>query len=124
MRETKFSEWQNIVIEPRGRAIFRYNAECDEKYEMEIIDYDEVRKSMSAYNLIGELISGRDFLSTVEDGGIMDYDGILGKIYLCGYETNLGLSYCGLHQGDFQVDKKTWENLCEKYNIMVEWCNK
>lgn len=119
-----FSKYDNIIIKPRSRIIFRYNKDSEEKYEIDIIDYDEGRQEMSEYSVIGDLTNGYSFLYEVEDGGIIDYDGCLGKVYVCGYESNLGLSCNGLHQGYFQVDSETWERLCEKYNIMVEWCNK
>lgn len=117
-------KWNNIIVKPRGRIVFRYNKDFANKYEMDIIDYDEGKQEMFENSIIGEFMDGDSFLDIVKCGGIIDYDGCLGKVYVCGYESNLGLSCNGLHQGDFQVDDDTWERLCEEYHIMVEWCNK
>jgi hypothetical protein len=60
----------------------------------------------------------------VDGGSIIDYDGILGEVYINGYESNLGLAHRGLRQGGFLVDGPTWLKLCCEYDIEVEWCNK
>ena len=119
-----FSKWNKIIIKPRGRIVFRYNKECENNYEMDIIEYDEIVREMRDHSLIGDLMRGHAFLNAVEEGYLIDYDGSLGKVYICGYESNLGLSCNMLHQGDFQVDGDTWKQLCDEFDVMVEWCNK
>lgn len=122
--ELKDIKYKNIIIKPRGKVIFRHCSYNEKKYEAEVLNYDDDRASMSEYSVIGDLFTGDDFLACARCGGIMDYDGCLGNVYINGYETNLGLSCNGLHQGYFQVDESTWEDICDEYDVMVEWCNK
>lgn len=75
-------------------------------------------------NICGDMMSGKEFYEHVDSTYIIDYDGILGDVYVNGYKSNLGLSHKGLHQGDFMVDGETWLELCDEFDIEVEWCNK
>lgn len=70
------------------------------------------------------LISGINFLSDVDEHGIIDEDGSLVNVLVDGYVSNLGLSHEYFSQGQFLVTADIWKELCGKYNIQVEWANK
>lgn len=74
--------------------------------------------------ICGDLMTGKEFYEDVDCGGIIDYDGCLGEVFINGYRSNLGLCHRGLCQGGFIVDGPTWLDLCNDFNIEVEWCNK
>lgn len=76
------------------------------------------------YRICGDLMTGKEFYECVDCGGIIDYDGSLGEVLIDGYRSNLGLCHRGICQGGFIVDGPTWLEMCEKFNIEVEWCNK
>lgn len=75
-------------------------------------------------DIYGDLMSGKEFYECVDSCCIMDDDGVIGYVFVDGYESNLGLSHSGLTQGNFLVVGDTWLELCDEYNIVVEWCNK
>ena len=75
-------------------------------------------------NIIGDVMTGKEFYETVNTGCIMDSDGILADVYINGYKSNLGLTHKYLHQGGFMVDGESWLELCDEFDIEVEWCNK
>lgn len=88
-----------------------------ENYNPEMLDFYE-------RTICGDMMSGKDFYEDVDGGGIIDYDGILGEVFVDGYKSNLGLCHRGLCQGGFIVDGETWLDICEEFNVEVEWCNK
>ena len=75
-------------------------------------------------NLCGKVMSGKEFYEYVDSGCITNYDGILADVYINGYKSNLGLTHKYLHQGGFMVDGESWLELCDEFDIEVEWCNK
>lgn len=79
---------------------------------------------MQRHIICGDIMSGKDFYEDVDCGGIIDYDGCIGEVYIDGYVSNLGLHHRGLLQGGFPVDGPTWLGLCKDHDIEVEWCNK
>lgn len=89
---------------------------------------DEMKYSTEEHplevNTCGDVMSGREFYELVDTGCIIDYDGILADVYVNGYKSNLGLFHNGLHQGAFMADGETWLELCDEFDIEVEWCNK
>lgn len=112
------------IIKPKGFIKFLYNGE-EARISSRTKKYNEMEKDFHKITIYGDMFSGEEFAEMVECGGIMDYDGILGYVLINGYDTNLGL-YCppDFAQGEFAVDLKTWRDLCKKYDIKVEWCNK
>lgn len=70
------------------------------------------------------LLSGINFLSEVDEHGIIDEDGSLVNVLVDGYLSNLGLSHEYFSQGQFLVTADIWKELCKKYDIQVEWANK
>ena len=54
----------------------------------------------------------------------IDYDGTMACVWADGYITNLGLCHAGLCQGKFLVDGDMWLDICRRYDVVVEWCNR
>ena len=106
---------------PNGRITFIYaDGEIKystEDYALEMLDFYEER-------ICGDMMSGKEFYEDVDCGGIIDYDGMLGEVFVNGYKSNLGLCHKGLFQGHFIVDGSTWLDICDEFNVEVEWCNK
>lgn len=108
-------------ITPKGYMYF-----VQTQYETGIIqkEYEPWEVEMYEREAIGNLMSGEEFYHSVDDRCIMDYDGIMAHVWADGYITNLGLCHEGLCQGDFLVDGDMWLDICRRYDIVVEWCNK
>ena len=106
---------------PKGTITFAY-VDDDIKYFTE--DYPAEMKDMFYQVICGDITSGKDFYEEVDGGCIIDYDGSIGNIYVNGYKSNLGLFHKGLCQGYFIVDGPTWLDICEEFDVEVEWCNK
>lgn len=106
---------------PKGAMIFAY---IDDDIKFFTEDYPEEMKDMFYQVVCGDMMSGNEFYDHVNGGGIIDYDGCIGNIYVNGYKSNLGLCHRGLCQGNFIVDGPTWLYICEQFNVEVEWCNK
>ena len=106
---------------PKGTVTFGY---IEDDIKFFIKDYPEEQKEMYAEVVCGDMMSGNDFYNSVDRGGIIDYDGCLGNVYVNGYKSNLGLCHKGLCQGHFIVDGPTWLDICEECDVEVEWCNK
>lgn len=73
---------------------------------------------------IYSLMSGEEFLRYVEDGCIMDCDGVIAEVFIDGYKSNLGLCHKGLEQGKFLVDDELWNHICKNHKVEVNWANK
>ena len=106
---------------PKGTITFGY---IDDEIKFFIEDYPAEMKEMYAQFVCGDMMSGKDFYEVVDGGGIIDYDGMLGNVYVNGYQSNLGLFHGGLCQGRFIVDGPTWLDICDEFDVEVEWCNK
>ena len=86
------------------------------------VDFDELDKVMR-HCWIYDLMSGENFYKCVDDGGFINYDGNIADIFVDGYESNLGLSHKGLHQGKFMVDGTTFRRICQSHKVEVNWAN-
>lgn len=75
-------------------------------------------------NVIGTLMSGKEFYENVDSGLITNNDGLLGGVYINNLQSNLGLIHKDFYEGSFMVDGEMWLNICEEYDVEVEWCNK
>ena len=106
---------------PKGTITFAY---VDDEIKFFTEDYPAAMKDMYAQVICGDMMSGNDFYECVDGGGIIDYDGSLGDVYVNGYKSNLGLFHRGLCQGHFIVDGPTWLDICDEFDVEVEWCNK
>ena len=73
---------------------------------------------------IYDLFDGKEFLQMVEDGCIIDYDGHIADVFVDGYKSNLGLATDNLSQGELLVNAMVWKELCENFNIEVNWANR
>lgn len=76
------------------------------------------------YKNIYDLMDGAHFYECVNDGGFIDYDGTLAHVFVDGYLSNLGLLHRGISQGKFKVDGETWLEICNNYDVKVNWANK
>lgn len=112
---------EKAKITPKGYMYF-----VQTQYETGVIqkDYEPWEVEMHKREVIGDLMSGEEFYADVDDRCIMDYDGTMAYVWADGYITNLGLCHKGLCQGDFLVDGDMWLDICRKYDIVVEWCNR
>lgn len=113
---------EDKFITPEGRFLLAYSE--DDGLLCTTIPYSAEKKSIYKIRICGDLMTGKEFYEDVDCGGIINYDGILGKVFIDGFESNLGLTHRGLSQGGFMVDGGTWLTLCDDFDIMVEWCNK
>ena len=106
---------------PKGTITFGY---LDGEIKFFTTEYPEEYKEMYTEVICGDMMSGNDFYECVDDGCIIDYDGCIGNVYVNGYKSNLGLFHRGLCQGHFIVDGPTWLDICDEFDVKVEWCNK
>lgn len=106
---------------PKGTITFAY---IDDQIQFFTKEYPIGARDMFAQICCGYMMSGKDFYECVDGGGIIDYDGCLGEVYVNGYKSNLGLWHKGLCQGYFMVDGPTWLDICNEFDVEVEWCNK
>ena len=109
------------TIRPKGYLYF-----VQSLYETGVIseDYEPWEVDMHERQVIGDLMTGEEFFDHVHDKCIMDYDGSMSRVWADGYITNLGLCHAGLCQGRFLVTGDMWLDICSRYDITVEWCNK
>lgn len=84
---------------------------------------DDMRDEMRAVLTdiaIFNLTDGETFLHDVRIGKINNDDALI-DVIVDGYLSNLGLSESGFNQGRFLVDGDLFEDLCQDYNILVNW---
>jgi hypothetical protein len=109
------------VYSPKGFILFVYVGGdiryFKQDYPKDMLDFYEVR-------ICGDLMSGKEFYDNVDDTSLIDYDGSMSDVFVDGYRSNLGLFHKGLSQGRFLVDGPTWLDICEEFDVEVEWCNK
>lgn len=91
--------------------------------------YDEktpeyLKELFATIKYYGDLFSGEEFLKMVEDGCIMNYDGVIDKVFVNHCVSNLGLRCGNFMGGDFLVDPVVWRRLCKEYTVEVVWANK
>lgn len=85
----------------------------DDKYEREF--------TLDIY----DLIDGKEFLECVKCGGFTNYDGHIAQVFVDNFVSNIGLLHDNFIGGnEFYLDEKTWLNVCNEYNILVNWVNK
>ena len=109
------------VYSPKGYIVFAY---IDDEIKYFKQDYPKSMLDMHEVPIYGDLMSGKKFYDHVDDKCIMDDDGSLSEVFVDGYKSNLGLFHKGLSQGRFLVDGPTWLDICEEFDVKVEWCNK
>lgn len=139
-KSLKPEEYKNKIFVAAGRKIFCYNGEiilmqeqcADEilkSFDKDFATRDEDMQKF-AYRMceleanIYNMMSGKDFLKSVQDHYFIDYDGSLCNIFVDGYMTNLGLAEEGICQGKFLITGDFFKELCESHDVMVNWANK
>ena len=71
------------------------------------------------------LMSGKKFLKMISSGYFTDDDGHIAELFVDGFKTNLGLFTDKLISGEgCLLDENAWKNMCNKYNVEVNWANK
>lgn len=76
-------------------------------------------------NIIGELMTGYEFLQLLRNSNSEALNGKVADIYLNNYRTNLCIrGYHGEYfgDGDTILDPEEFEQLCSMYDIEIEWC--
>ena len=115
-----------------------------EGIQYRIYDYDYYKKEFEYYSLeedivnlmvnnkfnseftktIYDLMSGEEFLESVQNGFFIDYDGHIADVFVDGYLSNLGLATDNLTQGKFLVGPEVWSEICDEFEVEVNWANK
>lgn len=106
----------------KGLLLFAYGKEGElytRKWDMKALT-----KNLSSNSEKEDLFDGKEFLEDVRNKCIIDYDGSLEHIFVNGFESNLGLASNDFCQGKFLVMEDVFEELCEEYNIKVDWAGK
>lgn len=107
---------------------------CDRNYYIEqykpvlginVNDYiDYIYNSKFTFKIYNKM-SGKKFLKMVLSGYFINDDGHIAEIFADGFKTNLGLFTDNLISGEgCLLDEDAWKDLCNKYNIEVNWVNK
>lgn len=71
-----------------------------------------------------DFIEGKEFLNSVRTGCFSDFDGFISEIIVNGYVSNLGLAEEGVMSGKFLIGGALFEELCNEFDIVVNWANK
>lgn len=107
----------DIKVALRDKEWYRKDLRCDSIFEMWYDDHFNKN--------IYDLMSGEKFLEAVQSGCITNYDGGVADVFVDGYRSNLGLyTENGFECGGFQVDEELWLQICDNYNVEVNWVNK
>jgi hypothetical protein len=109
------------TIKLKGKMYLAYN--CG-NITCLMVSFHELASERDKEDYIYDLMSGKEFYESVDDGGFIDYDGSIAAIYIDGYKSNLGLFHKGINQGSFMVDGDTFLELCDEHDIQVNWANK
>ena len=109
------------VYSPKGYMRFAY---IDGEIQYFKKDYPKDMLDIYEVPICGDLMSGKEFYEHVDGTYIIDYDGSMSDVFIDGYRSNLGLHHKGLSQGHFLVDGPTWLDICDEFDVEVEWCNK
>ena len=124
----------------KGFMIFRLGPAGLENKTITVYDMAEDFANISDSNMLDSLIgglvknrltiqeyslmSGSEFLSSVDSTCIIDDDGLLSEVLVDGFISNLGLSHKGFSQGEFLVTYDVWKNICNNHDVVVNWANK
>lgn len=91
-------------------------------YANDYVDY--IYNSKFTFKIY-KLMPGKKFLDMVKSGYFVDSDGTICEIFADGFKCNLGLFTNNLISGGgCFVDEEMWLDLCDRYNIEVNWANK
>lgn len=120
------AHWKNSVNEKLDTPIIYQTKKlvlfaCGELYH---VKPEDVQKSNNCDIEKEDLFDGKEFLEDVRNKCIIDYDGSLEHIFVNGLESNLGLASADFCQGNFLVMEDVFEELCEEYDIKVDWAGR
>lgn len=73
---------------------------------------------------IYSMFDGQEFVDMIKKGCITSYDGFISEIYVDGYLSNLGIISDTFEDGEFLVSIEMFEELCQDYEVLVNWANK
>lgn len=123
------AHWKNSVNEKLDTPIIYQTKKlvlfaCGENGELYHVKPEDVQKSNNCDIEKEDLFDGKGFLEDVRNKCIIDYDGSLEHIFVNGFESNLGLASNDFCQGKFLVMEDVFEELCEEYNIKVDWAGR
>ena len=110
----------HITYQAKGRFLFA----CGENGELYHVKPEGMQKSNNCDIDKEDLFDGKEFLEDVRSKCIIDYDGSLGRIFINGYESNLGLASTDFCQGEFLVMEDVFEKFCEEYDIKVDFAGR
>lgn len=111
-----------------GLATMIYTAKWLKPIDVEFFPIVEgLSERLRLVEVQGEVYSGETFVAKVELGEITDNSGYIGKVFVDGWESNIGLAaptesgnFC---QGKFLLTPKQWRKVCKNHKIEVVWCN-
>ena len=125
------------MYKSKGLLLFAYGKDGDlytreltietlaRSHHMTPEDMQTLQELCYTYNIDeNDLIDGKEFLEDVRSKCIIDYDGSLEYIFVNGYESNLGLASTDFCQGKFLVMEDVFEELCEEYDIKVDFAGR
>lgn len=73
---------------------------------------------------IYSMFDGQEFVDMIKKRYITSYDGFISEIYVDGYLSNLGIISDTFEDGEFLVSIEMFEELCQDYEVLVNWANK
>ena len=82
---------------------------------------DAYIKTMLDKQIVGQMMSGKEFLEGIERGEIKNATGTLMTVYVNGMISNIGFADGGLFQGHFLLSKDMFAKFCDIYEIEVNW---
>ena len=85
---------------------------------------DYLYNSKFTFNIY-KIYSGKEFLELVKSEYFINGDGMISAIFADGFKCNLGLYTDKLISGEgCFVNEEMWLDLCDRYDIEVNWANK
>lgn len=122
------------TINAKGNIIFAYKdkeiqyVKRDRDYFLKYFDNKEEFVNLKYHHEftmeVEDIMSGEEFLSHVKDKTIINYDGYIKYVFVDGFVSNLGLIYDNFIDGKFLVDENAWLEICNEFDVLVEWVNK
>lgn len=111
-----------------GLATMIYTAKWFKPIDVEFFPIEDgLSERLRLVEVQGEVYYGSDFVDRVESGEITDNSGYIEKVFVDGWESNIGLAaltesgnFC---QGKFLLTPKQWRKVCKNHKIEVVWCN-
>lgn len=100
-----------------------YYVEEENKYITDLDICNQLVNSRFTKTLY-DMFDGKEFLEKVREGYITDYDGVVANVFLDGYVSNLGLATDNLVSSGFLVSEDIWLEICDTYDVKVNWANK